>query len=340
MIEVAIVGGGPAGSYCAYSLAKNNVKPVIFDHSHPREKPCGGLVTPATQELFPFLKDLPIGYGERKRLWLISPSGRKVGLSARRGKIRCFSRLKLDQFLLDMAVNIGAELIRERVTDVGREGGSWKIKTTEKSYVAKTIVGADGVNSLVRRNIIGQLSKADKGICYGYLVRGLEEEEIMMRFLPHRKGYMWIVPRDDHTSLGIGASEASLAQGLRKELDLFIMQNCANFEKICDWAALVPNVKDVRTFNTPVAGYDWVLIGDAAGHVGAMVGDGIMYALVDGELAAQAIVEGHPQMFDKWWKEAYGWRFFRDIRLRKWLYTRPGLELYCNILKVQDALHI
>jgi flavin-dependent dehydrogenase len=72
MIEVAIVGGGPAGAYCAYNLAENGICPIIFDHSHPREKPCGGMISPLAQELFPFLKELPI---EHKKVW--KPLGNK-----------------------------------------------------------------------------------------------------------------------------------------------------------------------------------------------------------------------------------------------------------------------
>ena len=121
MVEVAIVGGGPAGSYCAYCLAQNDVNSVIFDHTHPREKPCGGLVSPLAQKLFPFLKEVPIEHCERNRIYFISPYEKRVCLSSRKGKFLCFSRLKLDQFLVNMAVNKGAELIEEKVKGVKRK---------------------------------------------------------------------------------------------------------------------------------------------------------------------------------------------------------------------------
>ena len=78
MIEVAIVGGGPAGAYCAYKLAENGIYPTIFDHSHPREKPCGGIISPLAQELFPFLKKLPIKHIKRTRMYLTSPLDEKL----------------------------------------------------------------------------------------------------------------------------------------------------------------------------------------------------------------------------------------------------------------------
>ena len=338
MIEIAVVGGGPAGSYCAYSLAENSLYPVIFDHTHPREKPCGGLVTPLAQRLFPFLKRLPIKHGEKSKIRLISPSGRQVCLSVQKDKFLSFSRLKLDQFLVNMAVDRGAEFIKEKVIALERKKDFWKVKTTRRPYHAKILIGADGVNSLVRRCTIGPLSKVDKGVCCGYLVRGLEREDITIRFLAHRKGYMWVIPREDQTSLGIGTFEASRSYGIRRELDILIEQQYPQAEIISKWAALIPNVKNFKTLQIPVAGLHWILIGDAAGHVSPMTGEGILYALLDGELAAQAVAENKPNMFNELWKEAYGSSLFIDVKLRKLLYTRPGLELYCKFLKLQNIL--
>jgi geranylgeranyl reductase len=347
MIEIAIVGGGPAGSFCAYSLAEDSVYPVIFDHTHPREKPCGGLVAPfglklfpflekvpkRGEKLFPFLEKLPIKHGEKNRLGLISPSGREVCLSTRK-KILCFSRLKLDQFLVNMAVNSGAKLIEEKVIALERKKDFWKVKTTCRSYHAKILIGADGVNSLVRRGLIGPLSRMDRGVCCGYLVKGLEKEGIITKFLAHRKGFMWVIPRDDHTSLGIGTAEASRSYGLRQELDMFIRHRYPYAEKISKWAASIPNVKNFKTFEIPIAGSNWILIGDAAGHVSPISGEGILYALLDGQLAAQAVVEKKPETFNELWKEAYGRRLFMEAKLRKWLYTRTGLELCCKFMKL------
>jgi len=338
MIEIAVVGGGPAGSYCAYSLAKNGFHPIIFDHTHPREKPCGGLIMPFVQNLFPFLKEIPVEHGEKNKIHLISPSGRHTCLLSRKFKIYCFSRLKLDQFLVDMAVKKGSELVKEQVIAIKRKMNFWKFKTTKGFYEAKILVGADGVNSLVRRCIIGSLSRIDKGVCCGYFLKGLEKEDVTIKFLAHRKGYIWVIPRDDHTSLGIGTSEISRSYGLRQELDLFIKQQYPYEGKISRWSALIPSIKNVKTFLIPVAGSNWILIGDAAGHVNPIWGEGIMYALFGGELAAQAIIEKNPRKFNELWREAYGSNLFLEVKLRKWIYTKPGLELQCKIFKLQNML--
>jgi flavin-dependent dehydrogenase len=231
MIEVAIVGGGPAGSQCAYSLAERGLASVVFDHSHPREKPCGGFITPLAQELFPFLSRLPIEHARRKRVFLVSPSERRICLSTR-SQLLCVSRMRFDQFLLNKAVEMGARYVRERVVAVKRKAGSWVVKTTEQSYVARILVGADGVNSVVRESTIGPLSAGDRGFCCGYLVKGLEKEEMCIWFLPRLKGYLWVMPRSDHASVGIGTAKLSLSRHLKSELDLFVERNYPYAERL------------------------------------------------------------------------------------------------------------
>jgi len=339
MIEVAIVGGGPAGSRCACCLAEEGIHTVIFDHTHPREKPCGGLLTPVALRLFPFLEKLPINHIKKTKFHLVSPSGKQTTVSLRKGKFFCFSRLELDKSLVDMAVDAGAKLTKERVTAIEAKKDIWKIKTTQRLYAAKLVVGADGVNSLVRRSIVGSLSKEDMGFCCGYLVKGIEKEDITFRFLAHRKGYIWVIPRYDHTSLGIGSSELPRSHGLRQELDLFFMRQYPHAKVISKWAALAPNIKSCNTLQIPVAGRNWMLIGDAAGHVNPLLGEGITYALLDGELAAQAVAEHDPYTFNELWKKAFEKNLLLGVKLRKWIYTRSGLELYCRFIKFENLLH-
>lgn len=337
MIKAAIVGAGPSGSYCAQKLAENAIYPTIFDYSHPREKPCGGLLPPNVQEIFPSLKTLSIPHSERSAITIIAPSGRKVIIRYRKGRLLGFSRLKFDLHLLNIAVNEGAHLVKEKVIGLERRYGWWKIRTQKQSYAAKCVIGADGVNSIVRRNTVGSLSNIDKGVCFGYLVKGLENEEITIKFLSSKKGYMWIIPRRENTSLGIGSAEIRYAHELRNELNMFISDYCPQAEKISEWTALIPNVKNTKTFSKPIAGSNWILIGDAAAHVDPITGGGIVYALLDGELAAEAIAEDDPRMFNEMWIKEYGQQLLRAIRLRSWIYKKPILELYCKYLKARNS---
>ena len=164
--EIAIVGGGPAGAYLGYLLAKNGKKPILFDHSHPREKPCGGGISVLAIEKFPFLKSIPEEKVPENEIELISPDGLSV-MTAGNKSSWTLSRLVLDKFILDKAIKQGCKLIDEQVIDVKLKDNIWNIKTKEGFYKAKLVVGADGVNSLVRRRILGPIPKIDTGICYG-----------------------------------------------------------------------------------------------------------------------------------------------------------------------------
>ena len=102
--------------------------------------------------------------------------------------------------------------------------------------------------------------------------------------------------------------------------------------------ALIPVVKNVATFHIPIAGKNWILIGDAAGHVNLISGSGIIFALADGLLSANAIAEGYPKRFNKNWVETYGQSIFRDTYLRALIYRRPMLELYCLYMKIRGLI--
>ena len=153
MIQTAIVGGGPAGVNCAYCLAENDIYPTIFDSSYPREKPCGGLVTTFAQKMFPFLKQIPIEHNIINKINYVFTSGNQLCINLEHGDLG-FSRLLLDSFLMNRAVEKGAELIEEKIVAVKKKRDYWSLRTEKRTYLAKTLIGADGVNSQVRKKII------------------------------------------------------------------------------------------------------------------------------------------------------------------------------------------
>jgi geranylgeranyl reductase family protein len=327
--KIIIVGGGPAGAFCAYNLAKTGYQPIIFDDSHPREKPCGGGLSPHSQEKFSFLKDIPIPRGSGNKIEIISPNNKKIIVS---GKKKCIaiSRLQFDRHILKMAMNEGAKLIKEKVLDIKKNKNSWIIKTENRKMNADILIGADGANSLVRKKIIGPIKKEDLSLAFGYFVKGIENRLAMFKFLDDKNGYIWAFPRSDHTSLGIGI-ELNKSQGIEKDLDSFIEQYYPNIKKKSKWAALIPTIKNLKTYKIPVAGNNWILIGDAASHVDPITGEGIIYALWSGELAAKAIVEDNPKKFNELWKKEYGEQLIMGSKLKNIFYNKYFLEILIKI---------
>lgn len=156
--------------------------------------------------------------------------------------------------------------------------------------------------------------------------------------MPKSEGYIWVIPRGDNTSIGGGTAEICHFHELKQEINAFVKKCYPQAEKISTWTALIPNVKNAKTFRNPVAGPNWMLIGDAAGHVSPISGSGISYALLDGEIAADAVVNGHPEQFNEMWVKAYGQGLFLETQLRGMIYRRPLLELYCMYMKFRSMM--
>lgn len=304
MRKIAIVGGGPGGSYLADNLTLNGFSPVIFDDSHPRDKPCGGGISSSALKRFGFLKEIEHLGDKANKLRLISPGNREALLESEH---HCWavSRRTFDKYLLDKALNNGAELIKERVVKITKKNGIWTLETKECEYEADILVGADGVNSIVRKSILGPIPKENLGLVTGYYADRNIDDTDMFKYLKDKPGYAYMFKRLDDISIGVG-TYLDYSKGLTKDLNQFIEQYCPNLKiKSEQWSHLCPCIRDVKFYNLPTAGKDWILIGDAAGHVDPLTYEGIAYALWGAELAAKAIYENKCESFNDLWRKEY-----------------------------------
>lgn len=322
--DIAIVGGGPAGAYLGYRLAQNGIYAAIYDDSHPREKPCGGGVTPFTLERFPLLKGVPSSYRFVHKMLFISPEGIEAMVSGQ--TIMNVSREHLDKYLLQKAVDSGAKLIEERVTDIEERPDGWLIRTQEGEYRSTLVIGADGAHSVVRRATVGRIPRQNLAACIGYFARGVERDYSVIRFLKGCQGYAWIFPRETHSSIGV-ATDPKHARKLTGYLNEFIEDYCPSIDKISPFGAPMPAIIDEEFYEIPCSGRNWILIGDAAGHVDPILGEGIRYAIWGAELAAEAIVAGDPAKFDVLWRKAYYPDLVEACRLFEFIYNPDVLEL-------------
>jgi geranylgeranyl reductase family protein len=300
--DAAIVGAGPAGCRLAWRLARAGVRVAIFDGSHPREKPCGGGVTGRALDLVRDAIDTSairavaisdITFEDRARR-------AHVGLGHRRGatpQLAVAPRAVFDGALLAAAVRAGATLRAARVRDISWESNSWSVATHHGTTRASWVFGADGPNSLVRRRVGRAFERADLSIAAGFFVHGVASSTVAIMFEEDPPGYLWSFPRPDHLAVGICAqADVSRPSTLLATTAAWISRNVeGDFERErYSWP--IPSLRLTTLERERPCGPRWMLLGDAGGMVDPITREGIFFALVSAEAAADSFLEAGDPM--------------------------------------------
>ena len=297
---VAIVGAGPAGSWAACCLARRGARVTIFDASHPREKPCGGGVTGRALELASGIVDLSrLAVRVITQARFADSAGRQsvtVPLTAdgaaAEAALVVASRADFDAALLAAAINAGAELRRERVTDVSVDSGGVALETTAARHRAEFVIGADGANSLVRRRLARPFRRDELSLATGYFAHGVTSHEIVLEVAADPPGYYWSFPRPSHLAIGVCAqADAGVgAAELRRRTTQWIADaGLAAGARLEAYSWPIPSLGQRSLEGLELAGSRWCLIGDAAGLVDPITREGISFAMISGQRIAEAL---------------------------------------------------
>jgi len=292
--DVIVAGGGPAGSTAARVAAAAGARVLVLDRAaFPREKPCGGGVNQRAAALLPF--DLaPV---VERTVTGVRFSLRLRGDFTRRhsGPLTYMTqRARLDAFLLEQALRHGAELHeREAVRAAEMDAGGVTVRTTRGSYRARVLIGADGVNGVVAQ-ASGLTSARDHEMSVafegnirfpeGVPAEWQETAALDLGLIPG--GYGWLFPKGDHVNVGVGGWKY-MGPTLRPML-----------RRVTRHYGLDPaRLEGLRGYQLPVrrAGARATrgrvaLVGDAAGLVDPLSGEGIFAAIASGDLAARHAV--------------------------------------------------
>ncbi len=330
-MRVAIAGAGPAGSHLACQLRSTGFEVFLFDARPAWEKPCGGGVTSKALREFEFLARNNTPRQMVSRLRLISARERELTVAPRHD-FAIYSRTELARLMRDRAADAGAEFYQARVERTEYANGHWTLGTSAGEFKADFLVGADGASSIIRRRVGVRFDAGDFAYGLGWHVRTPHQNsQADVKYLREFSGYLWMFPRHDHLSYGIasGYQETTPARLKAALLDFIKVENPAAAAQIEAapnrdfYAAMIPSLdtKSWDRLHACNAREGWALIGDAAGFVDPLTGEGIYYAIKSADLLASALQQGKVERFDEMWRAEFGAEMRRAAQLCERFYS-------------------
>jgi len=290
--RVAILGGGPAGSFAAERLAAAGLDTVVFDEKLAWEKPCGGGLTFKAYQKYPFLIDNDAPKKLVTGTCLSAPGAGAAQMRLSQPLV-IYSRYDLNQLLLERAGKAGARLEKTRVLGLDRTGSGWTVRTKSGIMDADYCVLATGARNPLRQ-VGTEWTASDTMVALGYYVPG-NQEHIDIQFLPKLNGYIWVFPRCGHLSVGI-CGKGEPAQTLRARLERYMFEKDISRQGATLYSHMLPALGPSGWRRNRVAGDGWLAVGDAAGLVDPITGEGLYYAMRSGDLASQVLLD-HAQTF-------------------------------------------
>jgi geranylgeranyl reductase family protein len=305
--DVIIAGGGPAGSSAGYILTKQGFNVLIIDRAtFPRPKLCGGLLSLKSLSLLnaifedniqPSKNNSPINYCTDH--YEINYKAERIISKKKTDLTFCFvDRKVFDNYLLERAKGIGTKVIEGEAVKSVDFSKCEIITSNGNKFSSNFIIGADGVNSAVRREFINK-GLIDKKKWRYDMATGLEcyvnRKDLKDDWFDHpvlyfgfiNCGYAWMFPNKDRLVLGLG--------GLNRK-------NKGNFNDSLKRFTIALKINPNLTYSmkghpipfgnfkiTPVYKDNIFLIGDAGGFVDPLFGEGIYYAFETGLFAALSI---------------------------------------------------
>lgn len=286
MKRVAILGGGPAGAFAAEQLASAGLAVQLFDEKLAWEKPCGGGLTYKAYHQYPFLLENSSPKRFVTETILAAPRAGEVNLKLA-DPLLIYSRYELNRMLLERAGKAGAQIEKARVNELARYGSGWQLRTSGGRAEADFCIVATGARNGLR-SVGTEMRSEDTMSALGYYIPG-EQSRIDIQFLTGLEGYIWVFPRCGHLSVGI-CGKGEPASSLRKRLEQYLTERGIQWKGASFYSHLLPALDTPSWKRNRVAGEGWMAVGDAAGLVDPITGEGLYYAIRSADLAARSLL--------------------------------------------------
>ncbi len=289
--DVAIIGAGPAGSTLAYFLAQSGARVILVDREKfPRKKACAGGLPQKVLDILPF-NISPVIEREIFQVTLTHKFGGEFTRSYDKPLIYTVNRKRFDDFLVQKAKSLGVEFLEsQKIVTLSSENGSWILPTTDRIIKATILVGADGANSFVAKQI--SLNPPDIfhiGLHVEIPIRSIRKTKYLDRAITldwgvFKDSYGWIFPKGEMVSIGV-KGPANLGKQLKLYFYDLLRHHGISSENQNLSGHLIPHRISKRRISEKRA----LLVGDAAGLVDFWTGEGIFYAIKSSKMAAKQI---------------------------------------------------
>jgi geranylgeranyl diphosphate/geranylgeranyl-bacteriochlorophyllide a reductase len=295
--DIVVVGGGPAGATAAQMTANAGKRVLLIDRAG-RIKPCGGAIPPRLIRDYKIPAQLIVARIDAARI--VSPTGRLAHMPVDGSYVGMVDRADFDEYLRERASESGATRATGTYAKSTRdEDGTLRIHYelkdgSQASARTKLAIGADGALSKLGRDHIKGADKTKLVFAYHEIVERPAETESYSadrcdvyynaKYSPDF--YAWVFPHGKTASIGTGSAHKGFA--LREAVaKLRLDAGLAGSKTIRKEGAPIP-LKPLKRWDN---GRDVLLAGDAAGVVAPASGEGIYYAMLGGELAADTALE-------------------------------------------------
>jgi geranylgeranyl reductase family protein len=353
--DLIVIGAGPAGASAAAEAAKVGLRVALIEKQRlPRHKTCGGGMPMVTGEILREFAPGAVVEAEARYMrhtWrfedpvfaAINPPGTDRDIS-----LWMVQRSLFDNAVTELAVRAGAQLRDEmtaRQIEIVPEGVRIQAENsrTGKTFqaTARHLIGADGANGItakaagLRQNrTLAIAMEVEHPHVWGTGHPELRQDVIHLEYGAVTRGYAWVFPKGDHLNVGAGVfrprktggpGDPTVSRDLRRAIFgyLDMLQVPYKPEKMKFYAHPLP-IWQGRERVSDLEGRI-LLVGDAAGLINPLFGDGILHAIKSGQIAARCIAEGNAFAYTARIHAEFGDNFDAAFKLARFFYEWTGL---------------
>ncbi len=337
--DIVVIGGGPCGSYAAYTAAKLGAKVTLFEEHETTGAPnhCAGHLNISSLKQMGIRVPQIAIENEIKGAIFHSPSCRKFILKCHDPVTYVVDRILFDRYIARLAVKAGVDYLFESkvkslISDSKYVKGV-KINGEQKRIVAKVVVDAEGCSSALLKQT------GLKGLESSMVVRGIQAEfegakdldqELVEVYFGGKIApgfFAWIIPRKD------GSSKVGLATRLgdsRDYLKWFIEKHPVASKKLKKGKILHTSLHPIPLSGPLPKTYanGFLAVGDAASQVKPTTGGGVIFGLTCAKAAGEVAYEAVKRQdysnnflsrYQSQWKQLVGFDLSAMLRMRRML---------------------